>query len=229
MFSLTGCLTKTREPSLPYYLLIPGGRINGFLPFPWVSVQGFELVSKCPFLTTITNTPTKSTSTNNYNFVVPSWVSLLLAGETEHANKFETQDMHTLLAVERKRSVWLRRLVVTKGEFLFGNRKTLFFFRYALMSFLVWGLLGNCYFCILFFKFLMFLLSFKKFFLISSVLIHKCEKTCLWILLCQQIIDENRRKRKDKQIPGSSQRAGKAMEHEGNCDMKYGYCAWNGP
>ena len=32
-FSLTSCLTKTEEPSLPYYLLIAGGRINGFIPF----------------------------------------------------------------------------------------------------------------------------------------------------------------------------------------------------
>ena len=37
-FSLTSCLTKAEEPSLPYYLLIAGGRIIGFIPFPRVLV-----------------------------------------------------------------------------------------------------------------------------------------------------------------------------------------------
>ena len=34
--SETSCLTKAEEPSLPYYLLIAGGRIIGFIPFPKV-------------------------------------------------------------------------------------------------------------------------------------------------------------------------------------------------
>ena len=37
-FSLTSCLTKAEEPSLPYYLPIAGGRIIGFIPFPSVLV-----------------------------------------------------------------------------------------------------------------------------------------------------------------------------------------------
>ena len=37
-FSLTSCLTKPEEPSLPYYLPIAGGRIIGFIPFPIVLV-----------------------------------------------------------------------------------------------------------------------------------------------------------------------------------------------
>ena len=37
-FSSTSCLTKTEEPSLPYYLLIAGWRIFGFIPFPRVLV-----------------------------------------------------------------------------------------------------------------------------------------------------------------------------------------------
>ena len=37
-FSYTCCLTKTEEPSLPYYLPIAGGRIIGFIPFPSVLV-----------------------------------------------------------------------------------------------------------------------------------------------------------------------------------------------
>ena len=32
-FSWTGCLTKAKEPSLPYYLPIAGGRGIGFIPF----------------------------------------------------------------------------------------------------------------------------------------------------------------------------------------------------
>ena len=62
-FSLTSCLTKAEEPSLSYYLPIAGGRIIGFIPFPRVYVKcnqfrpGFELVSPCPFPTTITTTP----------------------------------------------------------------------------------------------------------------------------------------------------------------------------
>ena len=64
-FSSTSCLTKAEEPSLPYYLPIAGGRIIGFIPFPRVLVlcemqsvsSRFELVSLCPFPTTITITP----------------------------------------------------------------------------------------------------------------------------------------------------------------------------
>ena len=37
-FSLTSCLTKAEEFSLPYYLPIAGGRIIGFIPFPRVLV-----------------------------------------------------------------------------------------------------------------------------------------------------------------------------------------------
>ena len=37
-FSLTSCLTKAEELSLPYYLPIAGGRITGFVPFPRVLV-----------------------------------------------------------------------------------------------------------------------------------------------------------------------------------------------
>ena len=37
-FSYTSCLTKTEDPSLPYYLPIAGGRIFGFIPFPRVLV-----------------------------------------------------------------------------------------------------------------------------------------------------------------------------------------------
>ena len=35
-FSLSGYLTKSQEPSLPYYLPVAGGRIIGFIPFPRV-------------------------------------------------------------------------------------------------------------------------------------------------------------------------------------------------
>ena len=37
-FSYTSCLTEAKEPSLPYYLPITGGRIIGFIPFPRVLV-----------------------------------------------------------------------------------------------------------------------------------------------------------------------------------------------
>ena len=37
-FSLTSCLTKAEERSLPYYLPIARGRIIGFIPFPRVLV-----------------------------------------------------------------------------------------------------------------------------------------------------------------------------------------------
>ena len=37
-FSLTSCLTKAEKRSLPYYLLIAGGRITGFIPFPSILV-----------------------------------------------------------------------------------------------------------------------------------------------------------------------------------------------
>ena len=37
-FSYSSCLTKAEEPSLSYYLLIAGGRIFGFIPFPKVLV-----------------------------------------------------------------------------------------------------------------------------------------------------------------------------------------------
>ena len=61
-FSQISCLTNAEEHSLPYYLPIAGGRITGFVPFPRYvkcnqSRPGFELVSPCPFSTTITITP----------------------------------------------------------------------------------------------------------------------------------------------------------------------------
>ena len=37
-FSSTSCLTKAEELSLSYYLIIAGGRIIGFIPFPKVLV-----------------------------------------------------------------------------------------------------------------------------------------------------------------------------------------------
>ena len=37
-FSWTSCLNKAEEPSQPYYLLIAGGRIIGFIPFSRVFV-----------------------------------------------------------------------------------------------------------------------------------------------------------------------------------------------
>ena len=37
-FSKTSCLTKAKEPSLPYYLPIAGGWIIGFIPFPRILV-----------------------------------------------------------------------------------------------------------------------------------------------------------------------------------------------
>ena len=37
-FSFSSCLTKTEDPSRPYYLPIAGGRIIGFIPFPRVLV-----------------------------------------------------------------------------------------------------------------------------------------------------------------------------------------------
>ena len=33
-FSYTGCLTKAKEPSLPYYLPADGGKIIAYIPFP---------------------------------------------------------------------------------------------------------------------------------------------------------------------------------------------------
>ena len=43
-FSKTRCLNKAEEPSLSYYLSIPGGRIIGFIPFPRVlsEMQSFS-------------------------------------------------------------------------------------------------------------------------------------------------------------------------------------------
>ena len=38
-FSQTGCWTKAKEPSLPFYLPINGGRIIGFMPFPRVLMK----------------------------------------------------------------------------------------------------------------------------------------------------------------------------------------------
>ena len=83
-FSSTSCLIKAEELSLSYYLPIAGGRIIGFIPFPRVLVlcempklrPGFELVSLCPFPTTINitsrshlqdiYTATKTILKNNY-------------------------------------------------------------------------------------------------------------------------------------------------------------------
>ena len=64
-FSLSGCHTKVKEPSLSYYLPIAGGKIYGCIPFLkyWPSEKckqpypGFELRSLYPFPMPITITP----------------------------------------------------------------------------------------------------------------------------------------------------------------------------
>ena len=47
--SYTSCLTKAEEPSLPYYLPIAGGRIIGFIPFPYY-VQDLNSCRRVQFL-----------------------------------------------------------------------------------------------------------------------------------------------------------------------------------
>ena len=39
---------------------------------------------------------------------------------------------------------------------------------------------------------------------------------------------ENKRKWKDRQIPGSCQRAEKTGKHESDSDTKCSWCSWNG-
>ena len=64
-FPSLSCLTKSKEPILPYYLPIAGGRIIGFIPFSKVLVlweiqsalSRFELLLLCPFPMMITITP----------------------------------------------------------------------------------------------------------------------------------------------------------------------------
>ena len=70
-FSWTSCFTKAEETSLLYYLPIAGGRIisQGYLWYvKWNQPRpGFELVSPCPFPTTIaiaTQEPTGNSSIN---------------------------------------------------------------------------------------------------------------------------------------------------------------------
>ena len=38
-FSQTSCLIEAKEPSLPYYFPIAGGRTDGFMPFPEALAQ----------------------------------------------------------------------------------------------------------------------------------------------------------------------------------------------
>ena len=76
-FSLTGCHTKVKEPSLTYYLTITAGRIIRFMPFVRVfgyvkckqPRTGFELGSRCPFPSTITITSQASLSLCVYECV----------------------------------------------------------------------------------------------------------------------------------------------------------------
>ena len=67
-FFETSCHGKVKELILPYYLLIAGGKIVGFIFFSIVStlcmmqtaLEGFELGSPCSFSTIITITPPTS-------------------------------------------------------------------------------------------------------------------------------------------------------------------------
>ena len=47
-FSETSCLTTVKEPSLCYYLLIAGGQIVGYIPFP-------RLLALCEMQTTLSS------------------------------------------------------------------------------------------------------------------------------------------------------------------------------
>ena len=64
-FSETGYHTSVKESSLPYYLIMAGGRIlDSYLSHEYQCylkckqpLPGFELVLLCPFPTTVTSTP----------------------------------------------------------------------------------------------------------------------------------------------------------------------------
>ena len=49
-FSLSSCIIKAKEPSLPYYLPIGGGRIIEFIPFPsamWNAISLVQDLNSC--------------------------------------------------------------------------------------------------------------------------------------------------------------------------------------
>ena len=70
-FSEISCQSKTKEPGLRYFSPIAGERVIGFILFPRILIYvkcnqprpGLELVSTCPFFTTVTITPPKISCT----------------------------------------------------------------------------------------------------------------------------------------------------------------------
>ena len=74
-FSLTSCLTKAEEISLPYYLPIAGGRIIGFIPFPRVLVL-CEMQSVSSRIWTCVAVSISSDD-NHYTTGTSSWTSSL--------------------------------------------------------------------------------------------------------------------------------------------------------
>ena len=88
------------------------------------------------------------------------WQKLLRVGETQCVSEFGTQQARApLLAAERKRSVWSRRLKVTKRVSLWCQEATLN--RHAQIACPDRGLLEKYYLCILFIFWLSYWLFFK--------------------------------------------------------------------
>ena len=65
----------------------------------------------------------------------------------------------------------------------------------------------------------------------DRVLINKKKRFCHLLDFCRssEQQSENKRRRKDRQIPGSSQRAEKVVKHEGDSDTIYNWRTLNGP
>ena len=54
-FSKIGCLIKSREPNLPYYLLITRGRIDVFMPLQWTLAWIETQIASSRIWTQVTN------------------------------------------------------------------------------------------------------------------------------------------------------------------------------
>ena len=113
--SLAGCLIKTKEPGLPYYLFITGWRTEGFMSFPKVLPQN-ETQNSSRIWTRVTdsishndNRNTKRAS-NRLSFVITEEIVPVRVPFTGKINLFEIINFCNFCILHNRRRSLLNHL-----------------------------------------------------------------------------------------------------------------------
>ena len=126
-FFSTVCYTKSKELSLPYYLLIAGRRI-AFITFPNAKYKqlhlGFELGSPCPFPTTITITSRVHAYIYIYIYICIFKTMLIEYRRTKKSLIKITNHLLVDVFIERQIEWRVKKIVLTQSVFFYLSVST---------------------------------------------------------------------------------------------------------